>query len=102
MSDQQPEQRRISIQLDPETEAGNYSNFLTIMHSETEFVMDFGLFVPGKNAIKVLDRIIAHPRHAKQFLIALQDNVDKYESVFGEIDTNRPNPPSSGVSKMDH
>ena len=30
-------------------------------------------------------RVVISPMHAKTFLKALQDNIDKYENKFGEI-----------------
>ena len=33
----------------------------------------------------MVSRIIMTPENAKQLLLALQDNVSKYEATFGEI-----------------
>jgi hypothetical protein len=81
-----PEAQRINIQVAPEVEGGHYNNFLSVFHSEIEFILDFGMFLPGKNVIKIQDRIVADPRHAKQFLLALHENIRKYEEKFGEIE----------------
>jgi len=34
---------------------------------------------------KVKSRIVITPEHAKRFLLALKDNIDKYEASFGPI-----------------
>ena len=35
-------------------------------------------------------RVINSPKHMKRFLLALQDNVSKYEAQFGKIDVSGP------------
>ena len=39
---------------------------------------------------RVQSRIIMAPQHAKELMLALQDNIHRYESNFGEIKINRP------------
>jgi hypothetical protein len=41
--------------------------------------------MPGTPKSKVKSRIIFTPQHAKRFMKALIDNVQKYESLNGEI-----------------
>ena len=36
------------------------------------------------------ERIILTPQHAKRLLLALKDNVQKYEMQFGKIDDQEP------------
>ncbi len=86
------QQKKLKLQIDPKNEGGVYSNIVTALHSETEFILDFGMFLPGRDAIRVGSRIIISPRTAKQLLIILNQNVQKYESQFGEI--KLPNPRS--------
>lgn len=82
---QQQQQQQINIELtDPEAE-GIYSNLALITHSAAEFVLDFTRILPGKPKAKVYARIIKTPQHAKSFLLALQDNIKKYEEQYGEI-----------------
>ena len=38
----------------------------------------------------MVSRIIMTPENAKQLLLALQDNVSKYEATFGEIKQRVP------------
>lgn len=64
---------------------GNYSNLAIISHSSSEFVVDFARMSPGLKQPEVCDRVILAPEHAKRLLLALQDNVMKYEHSFGPI-----------------
>ena len=41
--------------------------------------------MPGMQKAQVKSRIILAPEHAKRLLMALQDNVKKYEQQFGTI-----------------
>jgi len=80
---QQPQQ--INIELGEKEAEGIYSNLAIITHSPAEFVVDFTRVLPGVPKAKVHARIITTPQHAKLFLNALRDNIDKYEKTFGEI-----------------
>ncbi len=83
--DQKINQNEINIEL-PESEAeGVYSNLAVISHSNSEFVVDFIRMMPGVPKAKVKSRIILTPQHAKRLMFALQDNIHKYESMFGEV-----------------
>lgn len=76
---------QIQIEIDDQTAQGVYSNLAMIGHSETEFVLDFIFVQPQVPKAKVRARIITSPQHAKRFLLALEDNIKKYEQHFGEI-----------------
>ena len=77
------------IELNPEVAKGTYANLAIITHSSSEFVLDFVRVLPGLPKPQVMDRIIVAPEHAKRLLIALQENVAKYESTFGRIDLDK-------------
>ncbi|MBS1503392.1 MAG: DUF3467 domain-containing protein, partial [Bacteroidetes bacterium] len=62
-----------------------YSNLAIITHSNTEFVLDFIRVMPGVPKAKVKSRIVLTPEHAKRLLTAIQDNIEKFESVNGRI-----------------
>ena len=76
---------KLNIELPEEAAAGIYSNLAVITHSPTEFVTDFIQIMPGVPKAKVRSRVIMTPQHAKRFLSALEENLSKYESLFGEI-----------------
>jgi allophanate hydrolase subunit 1 len=78
-------QTGINIELDEEVSQGIYSNLAIIAHSSSEFVVDFVRIMPGLPKAKVQSRIILTPEHAKRLLLALQDNVLKYELMHGAI-----------------
>jgi uncharacterized protein (DUF1778 family) len=77
--------KEINIELDQETAQGTYSNLAIINHSVSEFVVDFINVMPGSTKAKVRSRIILTPQHAKRFLKALGENVQRFESAHGEI-----------------
>ncbi len=81
---QQP-QNQINIELTEEIAEGIYSNLAMIAHSNSEFVIDFIRLMPGVPKAKVKARIVITPEHAKRFLLALKDNIEKYENAFGPI-----------------
>lgn len=78
--------QQIQVEVPEEEAIGRYCNLVVISHSPTEFVMDFINVVPGVKKVPVRARIIMNPVHAKRLLLALQDNIRKYESHFGEIE----------------
>ena len=85
-----PQQKELKIDLTPEVAAGHYSNFAVISHTPGEFFMDFIAVSPNMPQARVQSRIIMTPENAKQLLLALQDNVSKYEATFGEIKQRVP------------
>jgi hypothetical protein len=81
----QAPQQQINIELTPEQGEGIYSNLALITHSPAEFVFDFTRVLPGVPKTKVYARIIMTPQHAKGFLKALEENIQKFEAQYGEI-----------------
>jgi len=77
--------KQINIEIDEETSKGIYSNFVVVSHNESEFVLDFVFVFPQQQKNKVGARIISSPSHAKRFLMALTENVKKYEEKHGPI-----------------
>ena len=76
---------QINIELNDEVAQGTYSNLAIITHSPAEFVVDFVRIMPGMPKAKVQSRIILTPEHAKRLMLALKDNLAKYEAVHGPI-----------------
>ncbi len=81
----------IDIELTEEIAEGIYSNLAIITHSQAEFIIDFVRILPGVPKGKVKSRIIMTPQHAKRLLFALGDNMQKFESNFGEVDIDNGN-----------
>ncbi len=81
---------QMQIEIDDATAQGEYANLALISHSETEMILDFIFIQPQAAKAKVRSRIITSPLHAKKVLQALEDNIKKYESRFGKIETENP------------
>lgn len=76
---------QLQIELKEDVAQGVYSNLAVIAHSSSEFVMDFVRIMPGVAKAQVKSRIVMTPEHTKRLVLALQDNLRKYEAQFGEI-----------------
>ncbi len=85
MDNPQQPQQTIRITLDDDVAQGEYVNFANIIHSPSEFVIDLGRVVPGRNDVKIYSRVILTPLHAKQFLDALAHNIGLFQQKYGEI-----------------
>jgi len=94
--DKQMQKRQIQIELPEEISEGIYANFAVISHSPSEFVLDFSRMVPGTPKAKVQARLIMTPINSKMLLKALEDNVKKFESKFGEIKLPEKTPQAKG------
>lgn len=79
------QQQQINIELDEKMAEGVYSNLAIINHSVSEFVVDFVSIMPGTPKAKVKSRIVLTPQHAKKFLKALNENVQRFENAHGTI-----------------
>ena len=82
-----PQEGKIEIHLDPEILKGLFANVTNIGHSKEEFILDY-LFIQQHPAPfgKLVSRVVVTPGHAKRLLQALQENVRRYEEQFGPID----------------
>ena len=87
-----PNNNQINIELSEETAEGIYVNLAMIAHSSSEFVIDFIRLMPGVPKAKVKSRIVTTPEHAKRLLTALEDNISKYETTFGEVKQTEETP----------
>jgi hypothetical protein len=79
-------EKKLEIQIDEATAQGIYSNLGIINHTDSEFTIDFIFIQPQSPQGKVRARIITSPRHATRLLIALEENVRRYEANFGVIE----------------
>jgi hypothetical protein len=85
MEDINQQQNQLNIEISEEMAEGAYANLAVITHSHAEFVVDFVNVMPGTPKSKVKSRIIFTPMHAKKFMKALIDNVQRYEAANGTI-----------------
>src|SRR6478735_7573424 len=82
-TDQQNQQ--LNIEISEEVAEGQYANLVIITHSHAEFVVDFVNVMPGSPKSKVKSRVILTPQHAKRFMKALTENINRFESINGAI-----------------
>lgn len=75
----------LNLDIAPDVAQGVYSNLAVISHTPAEIVLDFAQMLPGVQNASVRSRVIMSPIHAKRLLMALNDNIQKYESQFGII-----------------
>ena len=83
-NNQQPP-TQLNIEISEEVAEGNYSNLAIITHSHAEFVIDFVNVMPGTPKSKVKSRVILTPQHAKRFMKALTEYVNRFEQMNGKI-----------------
>lgn len=88
----------MDINLSEEVAQGVYSNLAIISHSSAEFVLDFIRVMPGIPKPEVKSRIVITPEHTKRLMLALQENVRKYEAMNGEIKLGQMQPPVGGFT----
>ncbi|MGI5864288.1 MAG: DUF3467 domain-containing protein [Myxococcales bacterium] len=80
---------QLQIDLDDQIAQGMYCNLAMVNHTPTEFTLDFIYVQPQQPKAKVRARIITSPQHMKRLLLAMQDNLSRYERAFGTIDLGR-------------
>lgn len=90
MDEKNQKSQQLNIELSEEIAQGIYSNLAVITHSSSEFVVDFVRIMPGVPKANVKSRVILTPEHAKRLLMALQDNIKKYEQLHGPIKNVKP------------
>ena len=83
-------QGQLQIELPQDVAQGQYANFAIITHSSSDFVLDFARILPGVPKARVKSRVILAPEHAKRLLMALKDNIVRYENAFGTIQLPQP------------
>nr|WP_205512444.1 DUF3467 domain-containing protein [Longitalea arenae] len=85
MEEQNQPQNQLNIEISEEVAEGEYANLAIITHSHAEFVIDFVNVMPGTPKSKVKSRIILTPQHAKRFMKALTENIQRFEAANGKI-----------------
>ena len=104
MSEHEADDRptEFQIQVPNELEPGVYANFLSVWHTAYEFTLDFGVTQPPQidqedpdGPVRVECRVVSRVKIPVTVLFdvlrALNENMTRYEQVFGEI--KRPEPP---------
>ena len=73
-----------NLEISPDL-AAVYANLVRIAHSPAELVLDFAHLMPGLTTAQVRARVVMSPLGAKLLQRALRENLQRYESAFGEI-----------------
>jgi hypothetical protein len=104
-----PQHTEFEIQVPPELEAGSYANFLMVWHTPHEFTLDFAVMQPSQppqpdqSVVKVPCRVVTRlrvpPTVMLEVLHAMNENLNRYQSMFGEV--RRPGGGESGPSVPD-
>jgi len=81
----QPKQASIQVELGPREAEGTYSNLAFISHTASEFILDFARLLPGSPKARVHARVVMTPQHARALQTALESTISKYEDRFGTI-----------------
>lgn len=82
---EEQKQNQLEIDLNHEVAQGTYANLAIIAHSTSEFIVDFVRLMPGVPKPEVKSRIIMTPENTKRLMLALQDNIRKFEQDNGMI-----------------
>jgi Protein of unknown function (DUF3467) len=85
MDNNQQPNNQLNIEISEEVAEGSYANLAIITHSHAEFVIDFVNVMPGTPKSKVKSRIIFTPQHAKRFMKAMTENIQRFEAANGKI-----------------
>lgn len=63
-----------------------YMNVMRVRHTTREFFFEFGQSNDGSgSAAHLVAALVTNPQHAKQMLLALRENIAKYEEALGVI-----------------
>ena len=92
MEEKKPQGNQLNIELSAEVARGVYSNLAIISHSHSEFILDFVQVLSGTPKGEVRSRIIMTPQNAKGLLMALRDNIEKFEAMHGNIKAGNQSP----------
>ena len=89
----------VQITAEPDEVKGRYSNMMQIQHTAEEFVLNFfNIFAPQG---ALVGRIVISPGHLKRMIKALQENLKKHESAYGDIDeATEPDKPTMGCGSQ--
>jgi Protein of unknown function (DUF3467) len=90
---------QVQVEIDPVTANGIFINMAMLNHTDTEFTLDLIYLQPQAPKAVVRARAITTPKHMKRLLLAIQDNLGKYEARFGAIDLgDAPHFPGTSVN----
>ena len=78
------DQNQMEIKISDNFSGGEYANAMQCAHpSKDEFLLTFFNIIPPTG--RVCSKIITSPGHFKRMVVALNENLKKYEDKFGAI-----------------
>jgi hypothetical protein len=80
--DKQQAQKK-QIKISDNIPGGEYANAMQVNHNPDEVHMMF-MSLMGQSG-RVVGKIVTTPGHFKRMIAAMQDNLKKYESNFGQV-----------------
>src|SRR5512136_2939359 len=93
------QQVQVQIEIDPAIANGVFVNFAMVNHTDSEFTLDLLYLHPEAPKATVRARAILTPKHMKRLLSAMQENLGRYETLFGVVDaTPGPHFPRPGAN----
>ena len=78
-------EQSLNIEISPELESGVYSNLAMVMHSQSEFVLDFIQLIPQSETAKVRSRVVMTPDNLKRLIRVMAGNLYNFEQEYGVI-----------------
>jgi len=85
MAEPTNQQQQVQIKADEKELLGQYSNLAVIHHNAEEFTLNFVYLFPTVPQGKLVASLIVSPAHAKRLMLALQENIGRYEAQFGPL-----------------
>jgi hypothetical protein len=73
----------IKLRMPESVSSGVYANSMLVQHTGQEFILDFALLTAGNG--QVVARVVTSPGHMKQIAKAIEENLRKYETMYGSI-----------------
>lgn len=83
MQNQLQPKQQFQVQIMDSAKDVIYANAMQVSHTQDEFILDFLKIFPPTSTLNA--RIVVTPGHIKRIIKTLQENVAKYEDLFGQI-----------------
>lgn len=85
MEQTENKEQQLQVKISDEVLKGAYANMVQIGHTREEFILDFMNLFPPSGIVTA--RVIVSPGHLKRIAQAMNDNLKKYETQYGKIES---------------
>jgi hypothetical protein len=86
--------QKMEIKIQDNFVGGEYANAMQVSHNKEEFLIQFMNIVPPSG--RICGKIIISPGHLKRMIMALSENLKKYETSFGKVEEAESPKPEIG------